>query len=81
MLESGFRIKECDKRIYVKDTENDYVILYLYVDDMLIVGSNDKMIKFTKNMLNSRLDMKDIDPVNVIFRVKITRTSYGFILS
>ena len=35
-----------------------YVILCLYVDDM--IGSNDKVIRSTKNMLNSKFDMKDI---------------------
>ena len=60
MITSGFKINEYDKCIYVKDTENGYVIVCLYVDDMLIIGSNDKMIKSTKNMLNSRFDMKDM---------------------
>ena len=32
----------------------------LYVDDVLIVGSDDKMIASSKNMLNSRFDMKDM---------------------
>ena len=51
------------------------VILCLYVDDIFIVGSNDKMIKSTKNMLNSRFDMKDIGPADVILEIKITRIS------
>ncbi|KAL9447409.1 hypothetical protein AB3S75_014971 [Citrus x aurantiifolia] len=60
MITSGFKINECDKCVYVKETENGYVILCLYVDDMLIVGSNDDMIKSTKNMLKSKFDMKDM---------------------
>ncbi|KAL6344924.1 hypothetical protein AAG906_006685 [Vitis piasezkii] len=60
MLSHGFKINECDKCVYVKDTEHGYVIVCLYVDDMLIVGSDDKMITSTKNMLNSRFDMKDM---------------------
>ena len=32
----------------------------LYVDDVLIVGSDDKMIASSKNMLNSRFDMTDM---------------------
>ena len=60
MITSGFKINECDKCVYVKDTENGYVILCLYVDDMLIVGSNDKMVKSTKDMFNSKFDMKDM---------------------
>lgn len=35
------------------------VITTLYVDDLLIAGSNDKVIKSTKDMLNARFDMKD----------------------
>ncbi|GJZ22567.1 putative RNA-directed DNA polymerase [Tanacetum coccineum] len=58
MLESGFKINECDKCVYVKDTSAGYVILCLYVDDMLIVGSNDKIIRSTKDMLKSKFDMK-----------------------
>ncbi|GKB43959.1 retrovirus-related pol polyprotein from transposon TNT 1-94, partial [Tanacetum coccineum] len=35
MLENGFEINECDKCVYVKDTSSRYVILYLYVDDVV----------------------------------------------
>ena len=75
MMSHGFKINECNKCVYVKDTELGYVIVCLYVDDMLIVGSDDKMIASTKNMLNSRFDMKDMG------LVKTKRTSEGLILS
>ena len=71
MMSHGFKINECDKCVYVKDVEDRYVIVCLYVDDMLIVGSDDKMITFTKNMLNSRFDMKDLGLVDVILGKKI----------
>ena len=57
--------------VYVKDTEHGYVIVCLYVDDMLIVGSDDKMITYTKNMLNSRFDMKYLGLDDVILGIKI----------
>ena len=72
---------ECDKCVYVKDTKHGYVVVCLYVDNMLIVSSDDKMITSTKNMLNSRFDMKEMRFVDVIFGIKILRTSYGLILS
>ncbi|GKA93173.1 retrovirus-related pol polyprotein from transposon TNT 1-94 [Tanacetum coccineum] len=81
MLESGFKINECDKCVYVKDTSAGYVILCLYVDDMLIVGSNDKMIRSTKDMLKSKFDMKDMGLADVILRIKIIRTQNGLVLS
>ena len=66
MLSDGFKINECDKCIYVKSTDKGYVIVYLYVDDILIMGSNNDMIKSTKKMLNKKFDMKDLGVANVI---------------
>ena len=57
-MSNGFRFNKCDKCEYVKDTDEWYIILCLYIDDM--IGSNDKVIRSTKNMLNSKFDMKDI---------------------
>ncbi|GKA19098.1 putative RNA-directed DNA polymerase [Tanacetum coccineum] len=81
MLESGFKINECDKCVYVKDTSSGYVILCLYVDDMLIVGSNDKMIRSTKDMLKSKFDMKDMGLADVILGIKIIRTQNELVSS
>lgn len=81
MLGSGFKINECDKCVYTKDTTHGYVILCLYVDDMLIIGSDDKIIKSTKDMLKSKFDMKDMGLADVILGVKITRTQNGLVLS
>ena len=50
--------------------EHEYVIVYLYIDDMLIVSSDDKMITSTKNMLNSKFDMKDLGLDDVILGKK-----------
>ena len=67
--------------MYVKDIEHGYAIVCLYVDDRLIVDSDDKMITSTNNMLNSRLDMKKLRLVDVILGIKIKRTLDGLILS
>ena len=81
MLSTGFRINECDKCVYVKDTDRSYVILCLYVDDMLIIGSYDEMIKTTKKLLYCKFDMKDIGIADVILGIKITRISGAIVLS
>ena len=75
MMSHGFEFNECDKCVYVKDTELGYVIVCLYVDEMIIVGSDDKMTTSTKNILNSRFNMKNMGLVDVILGIKIKRTS------
>ena len=79
-MSNGFRINECDKYVYIKDTANGYVIVCLYVDDMIIIVSNNDIIKATKRMLTSEFDMKDLGVADVILGMKISRKSDGLVL-
>ena len=74
MMSHGFKFNQCDKCVYVKDMKLGYVIVCLYVDEMIIFGSDDKMISSTKNILNSWFAMKDMGLVDVILGIKIKRT-------
>ncbi|CAL8092418.1 unnamed protein product [Prunus armeniaca] len=81
LMSNGFKINECDKCVYMKSTQDGFIIICLYVDDMLIIGSNIGMIKSTKKMLTKNFDMKDLGVANVILGIKISRTSNGLVLS
>lgn len=81
MSTDDFKINECDKCVYYKETQNGYAILCLHVNDKLIVGGDDQMVKSTKIMLNLRFDMKNIGLENVILGIKILRTLEGFNLN
>ena len=81
MMTNGFKINECDKCVYVKNTERGSVIICLYVDDMLIMGSNNEVIKTTKKMFNNKFNIKDLGVADVILRIKISKTSDGLMLS
>ncbi|KAD2393513.1 hypothetical protein E3N88_40490 [Mikania micrantha] len=48
---------------------------------IFIMGSDDKMIKSTKDMLKARFDMKDMGLADVILGIKINRTQHGLVLS
>ena len=76
-----FKINECDKYIYIKNYEKRYAIVYLYVNDMLIIESNNYMITFIKNLLVSKFDIKDLGVTNVILKIKIESTHEGIVLS
>lgn len=81
MMSNGFKINECNKCVYVRNTPNRYVMICLYVDDMLIMGNNDTIIQTTKRMLTSKFEMKDLGVADVILGIKISRISDGLILS
>ena len=61
-----FKINKVDKYIYMKNTDKIYVIICLYVDDMLILDNNDHIIKSTKKILTNKFDMKNLGVADVI---------------
>ena len=81
MLANGFKINECDKCVYIKDTPNHQVIVCLYVDDMLIISRDISDINATKLMLESKFDMKDLGVADVILGIRILQTPQGLALS
>ena len=80
MIVNGFKINECDKCVYVKELKDSCVIMCLYVDDILITGTNKKVINETKKMLSSSFDMEDMGKTDVILGVQVKPLSEGYCL-
>ena len=60
MYRIGFKRCEVDYCCYVKSFDNSYIILLLYVDDMLIVGFDIEKINDLKKQLSKQFAMKDL---------------------
>ena len=56
-----------------KFSNDDFIILLLYVDDMLIVGRNVSRINNLKKELSKSFAMKDLGPAKQILGMKIVR--------
>uniref|UniRef100_A0A3Q7H4V7 Reverse transcriptase Ty1/copia-type domain-containing protein n=1 Tax=Solanum lycopersicum TaxID=4081 RepID=A0A3Q7H4V7_SOLLC len=52
-------------------SDNNFIILLLYVDDMLIVGQDNELIAKLKKDLSKSFDMKDLGPAQQILGMKI----------
>ena len=72
MRNSGFNRCE-DHCCYVKKYVDSYIILALYVDDMLIVGANMAEIDRLKKQLLENFEMKDLGPAKQILGMRISR--------
>jgi len=80
-LSYGFVVNDADKCIYSKSDNSDYVIICLYVDDMLIFGSNISCVNEIKKFLPSKFDMKDLTEADVILGIKIIRKKRELLLT
>ncbi|GKA27786.1 zinc finger, CCHC-type containing protein [Tanacetum coccineum] len=67
VLSNGYLLNQADKCIYSKfDKSGKGVIICLYVDDMLIFGTDQVQVDITKEFLSSRFSMKDMGEADVI---------------
>ena len=69
----GFKRCEANYCYYVKSFDNSYIILLLYVNDMLIVGSSIEEINNLKKQLSKQFAMKDLGAVKQILGMRIIK--------
>ncbi|CAL1360546.1 unnamed protein product [Linum trigynum] len=74
MGEQGYMKTTSDHCVFVKKfPDGDFIILLLYVDDMLIAGQNVSKINDLKKELSKSFAMKDLGPAKQILGVRIVR--------
>ena len=73
VLLNGFTMIEEDHCVYIKRSKGSFIILSLYVDDILLAGNDMEMIIATKGWLSSNFEMKDMGEADYILGVKILR--------
>ncbi|GJX12115.1 zinc finger, CCHC-type containing protein, partial [Tanacetum coccineum] len=82
VLSSGFHLNQSDKCVYSKfDNSGKGVIICLYVDDMLIFGTDQNQVDKTKKFLSSRFSMKDMGEADIILGIKIKRENKGIVIT
>ncbi|KAJ0754054.1 putative RNA-directed DNA polymerase [Helianthus annuus] len=74
MGKQGYRKTISDHCVFFQRFgDDDFIILLLYVDDMLIVGKNAERIVQLKKELSKSFSMKDLGPAKQILGIRITR--------
>ena len=74
MGEQGYKKTTSDHCVFVqKFSDDDFIVLLLYVDDMLIIGRNVYRINSLKKQLSKSFAMKDLGPTKQILGMKIVR--------
>lgn len=69
----GFEQTKADPCIYVRNTPEGKTILCVYVDDLLIFATNNKLRDYARDILKERFKMKDIGDIKFILGVQVIR--------
>ena len=66
----GFTKSDADPNLYYKITDNEPLILVMYMDDLFLTG-NEKLIGWCKKKLASEFEMKDLKLMHYFFRLEV----------
>ncbi|GJS02666.1 zinc finger, CCHC-type containing protein [Tanacetum coccineum] len=79
---SGFHLNQSDKCVYSKfDSSSKGVIIWLYVDDMLIFKTDQDQVDKTRKFFSSNFSMKDIGEADVILGIKIKHEAKEIVIT
>lgn len=81
LLSHNFVQSKNDYSLFTKRTIDSIIIILIYVDDLLIAGSNPIDIQSTKSFLDSQFHMKDLGPVRYFLGLEVDHTPQGYFLS
>jgi len=81
LLHLGFLISKADSFLFVHHSAAGMVYLLLYVDDIVLTGSNPSLIKTLITRLSNKFTMKDLGSLHYFLGVEVHHNSHGLFLS
>ncbi|GJU81847.1 retrovirus-related pol polyprotein from transposon TNT 1-94 [Tanacetum coccineum] len=77
LLSLRFQQSYADTSLFTLHTQNNFLTLLVYVDDILLAGNNQSLINSIKQQLHETFSIKDLGPLHYYLGIKILRNSNG----
>ncbi|WZZ60344.1 hypothetical protein YC2023_060451 [Brassica napus] len=77
----GFRKSELDRTLFTLTGPSGIIVILVYVDDLIITGSDMAGIQATKEFLKSVFDIKDLGEMKYFLGIEICRSKEGLFMS
>lgn len=81
LLEAGFVHSNHDYSLFTLRRHEWIVIILVYVDDLLITGSNEELITEAKGVLHRKFKLKDLGELKYFLGIEVLRSKAGIILN
>ena len=81
LLDNGFSRCHCDNTVYTKKVGKYFTILVLYVDDIILIGSDPNHINHVKSSLKKKFEMTDLGHLDYFLGLQVLQSKEGIIIS
>jgi hypothetical protein len=81
LLSVGFRASKVDTSLFILKVNHDICYLLVYVDDILLTGSNSSLLQSLITLLSSEFKLRDLGSAHYFLGIEVTPTSMGLMLT
>eukprot|EP00253_Pinus_taeda_P031471 PITA_31471 len=81
LLESSFSRCHSDNTVYTKKVGKSFIILVLYVDDLILTGSDPNLINHVDSSLKKKFEMTDLGHLHYFLGLQVLQSKEGISLS
>ena len=81
LLDIGFSRCHSDNTVYTKKVSKSLIILVLYVDDLILTGSDPNLINHVKSSLKKQFEMTNLGHLHYFLGLQVLQSNKGISLS
>ncbi|XP_047251356.1 uncharacterized protein LOC124886573 [Capsicum annuum] len=82
LIHYGFKRSENEATLYMKKAKGvDVLVVSLYADDLLVIGSNKAMVNQFKREMETKFKMSDLGEMNYFLEMEIHQATNGIFIS
>jgi hypothetical protein len=81
LKEKGFKRGTVDSNLYIKTEGDDFLIVLVYVDDIIFGCNKDSLVKWFSSTMESGFEMSMIGELSFFIGLQITQRSEGMFIS
>lgn len=77
LLENGFEQSKSDYSLFTKSKNDLFLVVLVYVDDILVTGNNEVEINKFKGFLSSKFLIKDLEKLKYFLGIEVLENGHG----
>ena len=81
LQDKGFKKGTVDSNLYIKFKGDDLLVFLVYVDDIIFVCTNDSLVQWFDNSMQSEFEISMIGELSFFLGLHIIQSSEGLFLS
>lgn len=80
-IEFGFKASMNDTSMFTYSTDSNFLVLLVYINDVVITGTSDFLITKVKNYLNDKFSIKDLGHLHYFLGIEVARSTEGLFIN